>query len=481
MIVTFLRRAALALLSVVFAGAVPEAMAAPPLLVTFQNNSGFANSDVYIGFVGGNTLAATNVATGAPLALSAYQSEHWYTLDTLPQGIDLSGFSGRIYVGYGAPWSFLRAGYEPPPSDATDPNYLKRFDKVEITYFGQSADVANTTSIDYFSIPIALNVYHGGLHGTLEGSVNGSATNVIVGALGAVSAPANAAVVKDLSSNFVRVIGPTKYPPPPGLPASPYDDFDAYLTYLRTTYAPAYGNVATIKGNFAGVGDHPTTAPTMPQTYDFTATIDSQNDITLTGSGSVVGGPHQLVLQHAAIVAPTGIYGANPAFSLDGAPPTNPGNDLWGWLIGDLFAGINIGAVGSTVPQSQVDQAVLFGQRSLSVATLFAPVFPLRVRGSAGPAPVVGQMDSQDWFKFSLGSMFDVLQPGHRNYYNQYAAALTPISQAYGFAYSDRFAHVVAPLNPTAPQFVDTLQIVLLPEQATVGRPRPGAPTRPRW
>ncbi len=69
-------------------------------------------------------------------------------------------------------------------------------------------------------------------------------------------------------------------------------------------------------------------------------------------------------------------------------------------------------------------------------------------------------MNSQQWF--SLTDYFGALQPKHKFSYNRWAAALAPLSQAYNFAYSDRFAHVVATLNPGAPSFVDTLEIVFL-------------------
>jgi hypothetical protein len=49
------------------------------------------------------------------------------------------------------------------------------------------------------------------------------------------------------------------------------------------------------------------------------------------------------------------------------------------------------------------------------------------------------------------------MQPGN-TYYNQWAATLSNLSQAYNFAYSDRFAHVLVNLNPAD---VDTLEIVL--------------------
>jgi hypothetical protein len=453
-------RAVLAVVVAAFVTAASVSQAASPLRVVFDNDSGLRTSQVYVGFVGSETLTATNVATGAALAVSQYRRPHWYTLDKLPQGIDLYDFSARIYVGYGPPWVFQHKGYEPDPVAPADPNHFKRYDKVEITYSGATSDVANTTSIDYFSIPITLHVYHGGLQGKLVGSVTASATDVIVKALGAVTKPVNAAVVRTTKGQFVRVIGPGKYPPPPGLPKSPYDNFSAYLNYLRASYAPEHGgSLASIKGHFSGVGDHPTTPETKPQDYDFPATIDDRLDITLSGSATVVGA-HTLFLKHADLVAATGIYGANPAFSLDRAPPQTPKNDIYGWLIGDLLAGINIGAVGSTVPQSALLPVASDAGTGFAVSDLLA------ARAPAGGG--VGELPSQEWFK--LRSLFSALQPDHDNFYNRYAAALTPVSQAYGFAYSDRFAHPTATLNPKAPAFVDTLQIVFQPEHASSRR-----------
>ena len=425
-----MRRAVFALLSAILVTAPSLSQAAPPLLLTFKNETTHPFDDIYVGFVGGAdaTLTATNVATGAALALSRYKSEHWYRLSQLPSGIYLYRFSGRIYIGYGKAWTIVRNGYEPSPSSTSDPNYKLRYDKVEITYTGAAADVANTTSIDYFSIPVTLRVYRGGVSGELVGSVTASARDKIVAALVNATSPARAALVKNDTDNFVRVVGPPSYPPPPGLPASHYDNFDAYLTYLRDTFAPAHGNVvASVKGRFAGVGSE-TMPQTKNQTYDFAATIDRQKDITLTGSGSAVG-RHTLSLLYADLVAPSGIYGANPLYSLDGAAQTNPKNDVYGWIIGDLLSGLNIGAVGSNV----------------------------RSGGST-----VGQLASSDWFK--LKSLYSALQPQHGNFYNQYAAALAPVTQAYSFAYSDRFAHVVVPLNPLA---VDTMQIVFRSEFGT--------------
>jgi hypothetical protein len=431
-----LHRAVFVLLMTILVG-VPGYAKAPPLRVLFVNSSGYANTDVYIGFIGA-TLDATNASTGAKLALSAWQSAHWYTLDKLPSGLDLYSFvGGRIYVGYGTPWVFLNSGYEPPPDNPSDPNYHKRFDKLELTYTPAPADVADTTSIDYFSIPLELRVYDGGTSGKLVGSVTASVADKIVTALSAVTTPAGKAVVKTAGGNFVRVIGPGQYAPP-----SPYNNFNAYLGYLRNTYAPAHSNIfARIKGHFAGVGANPTTPETKPQNYDFAATISAALDITLKGSGSVVGA-HTLLLKHADLIAPTGIYGANPPFSLDGGTATTPLNNIYGWLIGDLLAGLNIGAIGSDVAHGNT---------------------------------TIGQMNSQAWFALTP-PFFATFQPANKDYYNRWAATLSPISQAYNFAYSDRFAHahVVVPLYPGAPEHVDTMEIEFVADHAATRGCVPG-------
>ncbi|MDB5326849.1 MAG: hypothetical protein JWM57_2418, partial [Phycisphaerales bacterium] len=409
------------------------AAAAPPLLVTLKNNSGLADNQVYVGFIGGNTLSATNVNTGQAVLASTYETPHWYTLDQLSKGISLTAFSGRIYVGYGTPWTFANPGYEPSATNPGDANYTKRYDKMEMTYFGNPADVADTSSIDYFSIPMTVKVFKGGPAGTLKGTLKSSSTATTLAALRTLTPTPDAAVVKDSGGNFVRAIGPGVYPPTGGLPASPYDNLGGYLTYLHDNYAPAHGGtVARIKGYFGGVGPAPTTPQTKGQNYDFTVTTNANRDLILTGTGDQVGG-HTIVYKYADLVSPTGIYGANAPFTLDGNA-SGPGNDLYGWMAGDLLAGLNIGAVGSTVVRNGVE---------------------------------VGSMTSSQWF--GLTNLFAGLQPNAK-YYNAWAAAMGPLSDAYNFAYSDRFAPVTAPLDPST---VDTMEIDIggasVPEPTALG------------
>lgn len=393
---------------------------AATLAIKFKNSSGLPDSQVYVGFLGSASIDATNVETGAAIVQTTFENPQWYTLADVSQGINLTSFSGRLYIGYGTPWVFTRPGYEPSPISVLDPNYLKRWDKVEFTFHGQQADVCDTTNIDYYAIRTGVKVFKNGTSGTLVQELKDATTQQAMDALSGLTTPANAAVVMD-GTNFIRIVGPSIYPDPPGTPASPYRDFAAYLAFLRDTYAPAHsGQVATIAGQFAGVGDNPQTPETQPQAYNFVATLNSNMDLVLTGSGGLIG-EQTILITEAELNYPTGIYGANPKFQLNGGTPKKAENDIYGWILGDVLAGLNIGALGSEVT----------------------------VNGTE-----VGQMQSKDWFQ--LTSMFMALQPGHPEHYNPWAYAMSQVSDAYNFAYSDRFAHVSATLDPAR---VDTMQI----------------------
>ena len=159
--------------------------------------------------------------------------------------------------------------------------------------------------------------------------------------------------------------------------------------------------------------------------------MDSDCNIILTGTVSGVSGTTTMKFMKDDLMNPTGIYGGNCPFYLNGATtPINPQNNVYGWVTGDLFSGMNIGAVGSQIPWN---------------------------------GTMVGAMESQNWFQIPVNKFFANLQPNNRTNYNQWAATLSTLSNAYNFAYTDRFDHVLVSLNPAT---VDTLQIVL--ENASV-------------
>jgi hypothetical protein len=448
------------------------------LKVLFTNHSNFDASEVYIGFVpgsGGTAISLINLQDNSPVKAvgdtgGVYPSQgNWYLLKSLSSGVGITSFSGRIYICYRTPWAVQYSGYEPGQS-VTDPNMFLRYDKMELTFTGQPADVADLTSIDYWSIPMSLNVLKADkVVGTVKGLLPGVTTQKIFDALNSLTQPPVSGVngpggidgqpLPALvpgqyqqyptgpapGTDFARIIGPSSYPsvfPAVGIPVMPYDLLKEYLTYLFTTFGPATpkgtvvptlggGVIASITGNFAGVGSPPpATGPQSRQTYNLVATIDADLNITLSGTISGIQGNTSMLYQKGDLLNPAGIYGGNTPYYLNGATtPTNSGNDVYGWVGGDLFSGLNIGAVGS---------ATTIG------------------------GDIVGAMSSQSWFTLPVSSFFANLQPDNR-YYNQWAATLSNLSQAYNFAYSDRFSHVLVSLNPAD---VDTLQIVL--EDATV-------------
>lgn len=226
----------------------------------------------------------------------------------------------------------------------------------------------------------------------------------------------------------------------------PYDTLQSYLQNLLTSFGPdteiganvptlGNGVIASIAGSFAGVGPNaPLSGPLSRQTYALTASIDGKLDITLTGTLSGVSGTTTMLYKAADLMNPSGIYGGNTPYYLNGsATYTSPGNDVYGWVGGDLFSGLNIGAVGSMTTVGNVP--------------------------GVNPPAMIGSLKSQLWFGIPPGFFFAEMQTSGK-YYNQWAATLAPLSQAYNFAYSDRFAPVFANLNPAT---VDTLQITLEP------------------
>ncbi|TYP99445.1 beta-1,3-glucanase [Tenacibaculum adriaticum] len=426
------------------------------LNVKFKNKSTLPNSNVFIGFVSGSSTSLFNISSLAGEDIKQLNTTkgngNWYSLDELNNSVQIQNFSGRIYVSYGKTWKILNNYYE-PAQNITDPNFFLRYDKMELTFNGKADDVADLTSIDYWSIPMQLETF---LNGASVQTDNGLKTNIttkmVYNELNSLTSTPQSGLENALpalvpgnftqshnqpGTGFARIIGPSSYPSIGGVPVTPYNLFKGYLNFLIQKLGPntvvgesipnlGNGTIATIAGHFNGVGPHvPLSGSKSAQTYNLTSTIDNSGDITLTGTVSSVSGTTTMLYKKSDLINPNGIYGANAPFSLNGAVSQNPANDVYGWITGDLLAGLNIGAIGSET---------MIGEK------------------------IVGAMKSSDWFTISNTSLFSNLQSNSANY-NQYAATLQKLSDAYNFAYSDRFSPVLISLNPTT---VNTLQISLL-------------------
>lgn len=436
------------------------------LSFTIKNSSNLPDDSVYLCITGDSVTGTLN---GQAIPLNT-----WIQLSTI-QSIEFGNITGgRVYAYYGTDPNFSVTD----SIVANSPAFDKCFDKIEFTFDGSPWGVGDLTAIDFWSIPMNLITLKSGqvvaeLHGiragyTADGILSNlyalctppqsSATgkNLIAafaaaghalpqGIIDQINAPSPGLIVD--GSAFVRIIGPNSYPPfgnpasgaYPGLPFTPYNTFEAYFQYLIDTFGPGKnppppftqlgnGKIAHLAGQFGGSQGR-NTPSTSPQSYDLWATIDKDSNLTISGSGSVVGNIN-IYIDKWDLLNPAASYGGNPQFSLNGGDPQSPGNDLYAWILGDFFAGLNIGAMGSAV--------------------------------TVGGA-LVGEMPSQEWFKQLPGQnmLFNQLWPsGVTNYWNQWAQVLNPASDAYNFAYSERFSAPQISLNPAN---VDTLELELLP------------------
>lgn len=433
------------------------------LKILFKNDSGLSDDQISIGFVSGSTTAPFSINYPDPNPFEPLELEiqplntekgngNWYPLKDLSNGVRVSNFSGRIYVSYGETWSVLNAGYE-PAQNITDANFFLRYDKMELTFNGAATDVADLTSIDYWSIPMQLETFMEDNSVQVDNGIKSGVTaQMIYSQLNAITSTPQSGLANALpalvpgqftqlptqpGTGFARIIGPSSYPPIGGVPVTPYNLFEDYLNYLVQNFGPntklgqivptlGNGVIATIAGQFNGVGPNvPATGPQSAQSYNLSATIDSNGTVTLTGTvGSESGTTITMVYQKADLINPSGIYGANAPFSKNGGTAQYPANDVYGWITGDLLAGFNIGAIGSSTTSNTT---------------------------------MVGAMSSSEWFTLPISALFSNLQ-SNSAYYNQYAATLQNLSDDYNFAYSDRFAPVLVSLNPAT---VNTLQITL--------------------
>ena len=441
------------------------------------NNSGIPNDKVFIGFWGPDLNATINGDSMKSIADST-----WYKLSEIETFVIGVTTSGRIYVAYNGTFSPV-GGSLPSIIAPNSPAYHTRFDLFELTFDGTPYGVADLTAIDAWSIPMSLETEKGGQRvGSLDGVKAGSTLNEIYTTLSKLSNPAQSiatgqaiinafaaaghslatgiqtqlnrpapGLVTDTSSNFVRIIGPNSYPPfgdpannlPPGLPFTPYNTYLEYLQYLINTFGPGKavpsgfsqlggGKIAHLAGEYGG-----STAGTggayEKQSYDLWASIDDNFNLAIDGAGSVVG-DIKMTITKWNLLNPAATYGGNPQFSLNGGAPQNPQNNLYAWILGDFFAGLNIGAIGSSV----------------------------KVEGA-----VVGEMTSSKWFSKlpQSGELFDKLWDSNvTNHWNQWAQVLNSRSEAYNFAYAERFSAPQLSINPNE---VDTLTLILLEADVT--------------
>jgi len=381
------------------------AWADTPVAMGFQNNTGVSDSQIFIQFLGGGAVTGNYVdaLSGTTVSLTANTA---YSLAQLKNSsLDISQFSGRIYVNYGAyGLSNLGAnngGYTPAASLSTDPNFSTRYQYFETTIApqtdGSSTYYGDLSYIDFTAMSMSMKLIL-----TNTGSINTSVANTnqisantqtlvnaTAGSATSISAPIFPTGASSVlpNSTFARVISPQFSA------NGVYHDFSNYLAYLGNTTTGSITTSGTailagaqsvnLSGVFVGTGTQPTGSPnTQAQTYSLTGTFNESGGIVLTpnatlsgmgtnipgispsSDGTGVGSNYIITITGANLNSQNGIYGNNVQYLV-----TTPSgsiiestqgieNDVYGRIVGDLLAGLSFGYVGSTQPFTQTVDTV---------------------------------------------------------------------------------------------------------------------------
>jgi hypothetical protein len=295
-----------------------------PVWIQFLNGA-FGPSQVGAGGtvpLAGDTAYSLTELTGGVPGLPA--------LGEVPNVLLNQFTNGRIYLNFGdAGLTHLGGGYQPSSNNPSDENYDTNYAYLELNVFGNQDNNLDISNIDFFSMAIEASTWS-------DGARVGALTYLDPGpaALGAnaeklASLSGNAAVVRS-GADVVRIGGP-------GL-APGYHDWSGYFAFLASQPA------GTIAGTYGGQGG--TTGPTGRQTYSLRAQFGTSS-VVLTGSASAVGAT-RIEISYEALNAQTGVYGANPSYTVNGGTQT-PGitNDVHGWIVADLLTALNCGLLAS--------------------------------------------------------------------------------------------------------------------------------------
>ncbi|MBV8797679.1 MAG: hypothetical protein JO136_22310, partial [Hyphomicrobiales bacterium] len=441
------------------------------LVLNFDNDRPDASTlPAYITFTGAPAGGFDATIAGTSTVLQEGVS---YSLSALAAGVDVTKYtSGRVVVSLGSPLTGLTAGsnYAPDFVSTTSPNFLTRMDKYEITYGvpasgGAPTGGANLSSTDFFGIPLQLQTTGGSQPKTLTWNYNTAVnTAAVFQALGAlenfqtdtvtntrgalVTGGANGVTINTPSgpmNGVVRIIAPSSTNQPGTGSSTPYPNIGAYATYIENNGISA--NIAGQNGQFAG-----TSGPF--QNYNMTGVIS--NGVTPIGGTVYPAG--QLVLT-GQVTNPNGvgtspltvtvsqanlqsfiIYGANPAYNVTVGTNTNK---VVQKIVADYFSGLNFGFIGSPVKNPNMPGTTIGASPSWTW-------YGNKPNGG-GPAPL------------PLSDAYAAAQPDNSGFYNAYASYLNnssaPVTDAYGFPYTDRLASPLASLDDNT-----VLTMTILPD-----------------
>jgi Beta-1,3-glucanase len=396
------------------------------LTVNFINkNPDYGPAQIYVAF-GGQSNPAQLVGTivnGAGLSLGTN-----YALTDLKTGVHLTRFiGGRICFSLGKPFRSMKPGNANNPNfnNPSLPDFNIRWDKAEITYdVGDPHSGINLSATDFFSVRLKIQTYHAGsLVTTLTWQAPIATIFHNTGLLTGFSrdavcsddkngVPTEGLTPRDIIK-VVRVIAPSTIP---AAVVNPYPSLHPYIDHVK-----ANAITTTIQGTFNTV-----------TTYKFTAMIDSAGALVMTGTITTNSVPQSHVIVIRSSELERGIYTADPLCNVDGVDK-HVGNDAFGATVRDVLAGFSLGFIGS------------------------------KEQNPNAPGQTFGNSPSYQWYtpnKLPTKYAFQGAQPEH-TFYNQYAAYLATVTDAYGFPFTDLTQSPFASLKPGN---IDRMDITVLPD-----------------
>ena len=403
----------------------------------------------------------STLQAGGSITLTTDTSIEIAAGDTLT-GLDITDFvSGRFLLSLDTPLS-TTTGTAFQYDGGADSNVP--WDKVEASIYTQGSTMQNSvdlTSTDFFGLNLTVqDIPAGGgatstiqtsdesLQQSFEDVINSAIdmTNtaniydVITGADGTpITLASGGTIMVDGTLTTIaaggtidvlRIVAPSTAA---GDGPSAYASLDDYLTAVKTDLGST--GAIEVGGRYVGSGD---TEPTEAQQSDFTMSFDAAGDLVMVSKQSTTipngtdtvtntGITSNNTIVIAAADLDSGLLSLNPPYTVNGIAADVGDNDVYAAAVINILGGFDLGFVESS-------------ETNPNTGTTFA------------------DSSTAEWYfpQLSDDVAYSAAQPHDPTYYDQYAAVMASLGNAYGFPNSDLLAGVLL-----SPQDTDTLKITI--------------------
>ena len=475
--------------------------ASAQLNMQFINNTGLADSDIFITFQGASSVNATYAGGTyfAPVTPGDIMTNSVSLTSIGSSGINIVNANGPVvFVSYATTINGtvmngnLSGNSVPSYIGSGGANYNQVFQPFEITAIqGQTGGQGNLTNINYFTAPIQIQSFNSANPNTpLQTKGYNVSTATLANTLATMTA-GNSLATATNNGTILRYIGPSSY----GVGTNPYPTFDDYITSLSSGNQTAH----IVNSNAFNTQENPATGNiNYNYTLDLIASFAPDRTITLSGNITTTitpfGGNSTAGTTYTGAsftISPTigastnnatftnTIYGqADPLGSNNGSTTFN---SVWGQLATDMAdLGLYLNTVNPGTTYSTT-QSLAIGEITTGLLGGFVGSNATYTGGNGTYAQFDGQayedVPSSAWWNTDVIPSPSTLQPNDP-FYSQYSEAIfnATNNEVYSIPFSDRFG--TGPLMQTQlynGTVVDTWVVTL--EAPIFMIPEPGVTT----